>query len=103
MGSTSVDNPAIPAAMTFFFATNGKLFVPKLSIATFFFATNGKLFVPKLSIVPFVIQANVECLAYSSIYFFKHPSSSVGCEFINGVLNMGGFGEGGATCNDAAP
>jgi hypothetical protein len=23
--------------------------------------------------------------------------------FINGVLNMGGFGEGGGTSNDAAP
>jgi hypothetical protein len=57
-----------------------------------------------LSIIPFVIRANVECLAYSSIYIFKHPSSSAGRDFINGVLNMGGSDEceDGGTGNDAA-
>jgi hypothetical protein len=57
-----------------------------------------------LSIVPFVIRANVERLAYSSIYVFKCPSSSARCDFIDGVLNMGGSseGEGGGTGNDAA-
>jgi hypothetical protein len=57
-----------------------------------------------LSIVPFVIQANVERLAYSSIYVFKCPSSLAGREFVDGVLNMGGSGEGegGGIGNDAA-
>jgi hypothetical protein len=35
-----------------------------------------------LSIVPFVIRANVELLAYSSIYIFKCPSSA-GRDFID--------------------
>jgi hypothetical protein len=60
-----------------------------------------------LSIVPFVIRANIECLAYSSIYVFKRPSSSARCEFVNGVLNMGGSsegeGKGGGTGNNVAP
>jgi hypothetical protein len=58
-----------------------------------------------LSIVPFIIRANVERLAYSSIYVFKHPSSSARRDFIDGVLNMGGSGEGegGDTGNDTAP
>jgi hypothetical protein len=58
-----------------------------------------------LSIVPFVIRANVEQLTYSSIYVFKHPSSSVGRDFIDGVLNMAGFSEadGGGTGNDVMP
>jgi hypothetical protein len=47
-----------------------------------------------LSIVPFVIRANVERLAYSSIYVFKHPSSSAKHDFIDWVLNMGGSSEG---------
>jgi hypothetical protein len=57
------------------------------------------------SIVPFVIRANVERLTYSFIYVFKRPSSSVGCDFVDGVQNMGvsGEGEGGGTGNDAAP
>jgi hypothetical protein len=56
------------------------------------------------SIVPFVIRANVECLAYSSIYVFKRPSSLAGRDFINGVLNMGasGEGEGSDTGSDTA-
>jgi hypothetical protein len=56
---------------------------------TFFFTTDGKSF---------------EHLTYSSIYFFKRPSSSAGRDFIDGVLNMGGFGEGegGGTSNEAA-
>jgi hypothetical protein len=33
---------------------------------------------------------------YSFIYVFKHPSSSIGRDFINGVLNMGGSGDGEA-------
>jgi hypothetical protein len=57
-----------------------------------------------LSIVPLVIRANVKCLAYSSIYVFKCLSSSAGRDFIDGVLNMGGSGEGegerGGTSND---
>jgi hypothetical protein len=48
-----------------------------------------------LSIVLFVIRANVKRLAYSSIYVFKRPSSSVGHDFIDGVLNVGGSSEGG--------
>jgi hypothetical protein len=86
VGNASVDDPTVLATMTFF-------------------ATDGKSFVPILSIVTFVIQANVECLTYSSIYVFKHPSSSVGHEFIDGVLNMGGSseGEGGGTGSDATP
>jgi hypothetical protein len=45
---------------------------------------------------------NVEHLAYSSIYVFKCPSLLVGRDFIDGVLNMGGYGEDGGTVNDAA-
>jgi hypothetical protein len=58
-----------------------------------------------LSIVPFVIRANAERLAYSSIYVFKRPSLSAGCDFTDGVLNMGGSGEGegSGTNNDAVP
>jgi hypothetical protein len=75
-----------------------------ITTAATFFATDGKSFVPILSIVPFIIQANVECLTYSSIYVFKYHSS-IGREFIDGVLNMGGSGEGegGGTGNDAVP
>jgi hypothetical protein len=71
--------------------------------AATFFATDDKSFVPILSIVPFVIRANVECLAYSSIYVFKCPSST-GHEFVDGVLNIRGFdeGESGGTSNDAS-
>jgi hypothetical protein len=73
--------------------------------AVTFFATNGKSFVPILSIVPFVIRANVECLAYSSIYVFKHPSLLAGCKIVDGVLYMGGSGNGEhyGTGNDATP
>jgi hypothetical protein len=53
-----------------------------------------------LSIVPFIIRANVKCLAYSSISVFKRPSSSARHEFIDGALNMGGFGEGEGSGND---
>jgi hypothetical protein len=58
-----------------------------------------------LSIVPFVIRANVEYLAYSSIYVFKCLSSSTGRDFVDGVLNMGGSDEdeGGGSGYDAAP
>jgi hypothetical protein len=47
----------------------------------------------------------VEQLTYSSNYVYKRPSSLVGCEFVDGVLNMGGSdeGEGGGTGNDAVP
>jgi hypothetical protein len=71
--------------------------------ATFFFPTDES-HLCLLSIVPFVIRANVKCLAYSYIYDFKCPSSSVGREFIDGVLNMGGSdkGEGGGTGNDVS-
>jgi hypothetical protein len=57
-----------------------------------------------LSIVPFVIRANGKRLTYSSIYVFKRPSSSVGRDFIDEVINMGGSGdgEGGGTGNDVA-
>jgi hypothetical protein len=62
-----------------------------------------------LSIIPFVIRANIERLAYSSIYVFKRLSLSAGCDFVDGVLNMGGSdegegeGEGGGTDNGMAP
>jgi hypothetical protein len=54
------------------------------------------------SIVSFIIRANVERLSYSSIYAFKRPSSSTGHNFVDGVINMGGSGEGesGGTGND---
>jgi hypothetical protein len=57
-----------------------------------------------LSIILFIIQVNVEHLTYSSIYVLKRPSSLVGRDFANGVINMGGYdeGEGGGTGNDAA-
>jgi hypothetical protein len=54
------------------------------------------------STVPFVIWANIKRLAYSSIYVFKRPSSSVGRDFVDRVLNMGEFGEGGGTSYDTA-
>jgi hypothetical protein len=60
-----------------------------------------------LSIVPFVIRANIERLAYSSIYVFKRPSSSAGRDFVDRFLNLGGSGEGegegGGTSNNEAP
>jgi hypothetical protein len=73
------------------------------AIATFVFPTDSKSIVPILSIVSFVIQPHVERLPYLSIYVFKHPSSSAGCNFVDGVLNMGGSSEGGGTDNDVAP
>jgi hypothetical protein len=68
-------------------------------------ATSTLLHLCLLLIVPFVIRTNVERPAYSSIYVFKRPSSSVKCGFVNGVLNIGGSGEGegGGTDNDVAP
>jgi hypothetical protein len=36
----------------------------------------------------------MEHLTYSSIYVFKRPSLSAGRNFVDGVLNMGGSGEG---------
>jgi hypothetical protein len=58
-----------------------------------------------LLIVTLIIRANAERLTYSFIYVFKRSFSSVGRDFANAVLNMGGFGEGdgGGTGNDAAP
>jgi hypothetical protein len=56
-----------------------------------------------LSVVTFIIQANVERLACSSIYVFKHPSSSAGRDFAITVLNMGGSDEGSGTNNDMTP
>jgi hypothetical protein len=56
-----------------------------------------------LLIVTSIILANVKRLAYSSIYVFNHPSLSVGRDFVDGVLNLGGSGEGGGTGNDAVP
>jgi hypothetical protein len=58
-----------------------------------------------ISIILFVIRANAERLTYSSIYVFKRPSSSVGRDFVDGILNMGGYGEGegGGTGYDTAP
>jgi hypothetical protein len=72
--------------------------------ATFFFPTDGKSIVPILLIMLFVIQAHVERLPYLSIYVFKCHSSSIGRDFIDGVLNTEGSdeGEGGGTDNDAA-
>jgi hypothetical protein len=39
------------------------------------------------------------------LYLFKHHSLSAGRNFVDGVLNMegSGEGEGGGTDNDAAP
>jgi hypothetical protein len=37
------------------------------------------------------------------MYVFKCPSSSAAHDMVDGVLNMGGFGEGGGTGNDVAP
>jgi hypothetical protein len=72
--------------------------------ATFFFTTDGKTY-SCLSIVTFIIRANIKCLANSSIYVFKQPSSSVGRDFVDAVLNVGGSneGNGGGNGNDAAP
>jgi hypothetical protein len=56
-----------------------------------------------LLIVTSIILANVKRLAYSSIYVFNHPSLSAGRDFVDGVLNLGGSGEGGGTVNDAVP
>jgi hypothetical protein len=83
----------------------GNASVDDTDIAVTLFATDGKSFVPILSIVPLVIRANVECLTYLIIYVFKRPSSSTGGEFIDRVLNMGGSsdGKGGGTDNDMAP
>jgi hypothetical protein len=74
------------------------------AVATFF-PTDDKSIVPILSIVPFIIQPHVERLPYLSIYVFKHPSSLVRHDFVDGVLNIRGFGEGdgGGTGNDAVP
>jgi hypothetical protein len=55
-----------------------------------------------LSIIPFIIRANAKRLAYTSISVFKRPSSTVGHEFVDGALNMGGSGEGKGSGNDAA-
>jgi hypothetical protein len=65
---------------------------------TFFFTTDGKTY-SCLSIVTFVIRANVERFANSSIYVFKQPSSSVGRDFTDAVLNMGGSDEGNGSGN----
>jgi hypothetical protein len=75
------------------------------AVATLFFPTDSKSIVAILSIVPFVIQAHIERLSYFSIYVFKHPSSLVGIDIVDEVLNMGGSyeGEGGGTGNDATP
>jgi hypothetical protein len=81
----------------------GNASVDDADAALTFFTLHGKSFVHILSIIPFIIRANVEHLAYLSIYVFKHPSSLAGCEFIDGVLNMGGSDEGGGTDNDAVP
>jgi hypothetical protein len=69
---------------------------------TFFFLTDNKSIVHVHSIVPFIIQAHVEHLPYLPISVFKRPSSA-GCDFIDGVVNMGGFsdGEGDGTGNNA--
>jgi hypothetical protein len=57
---------------------------------TFFFTTDGKSFV-------LTFNCSIHNMStYSFIYVFKHPSSSIGRDFINGVLNMGGSGDGEA-------
>jgi glyoxylate utilization-related uncharacterized protein len=65
---------------------------------TFFFATDGKTYLC-LSILTFVIRVNVEQLSNSSIYVLQRPSSSVGRNFTDAVLNMGGSGEGDSSGN----
>jgi hypothetical protein len=68
-------------------------------------AASALLHLCLLLIVPFVIWANIERLAYSSIYVLKRHSSSVKHDFVDGVLNIGGSGEGedGGTDNDVTP
>jgi hypothetical protein len=82
VGNAFVGNTEVVAAATFFFTTDGKSFVPTFNCS--------------------IRRANVEHPAYLSIYVFKHHSSSIGHDFIDGVLNMGGSneGEGSGTGND---
>jgi hypothetical protein len=46
------------------------------------------------------VQVNIQHLIYSSIFAFKCHSSSVGREFVDRVLSMGGSGEGDGGDND---
>jgi hypothetical protein len=69
---------------------------------TIFFGTDGKTYLI-ISIVTFVIQANIERLANSSIFFFKEHSSSAERDFTDVVLNVGGSDEGDGGGNDDEP
>jgi hypothetical protein len=44
-------------------------------------------------------------ISFTHPFVFKHPSSLAGRDFVDGVLNVGGSGEGedSGTGNDAAP
>jgi hypothetical protein len=76
VGSASLDNTDAAAAVTFFFATDGKTY-------------------SCLSIRHPGIQANIKRLANSSIYVYKRPSLSAGHNFTDAILNVGGSDEGG--------
>jgi hypothetical protein len=87
VGNAFMDDTNAPAAVIFFFTTDGKSFMSIFNCSV----RSSKL--------------DVEHPAYLSIYVFKRPSSSAGCDFIDGVLNMRGSDEdeGGGTGNDMAP
>jgi hypothetical protein len=81
MGNASMDDTDAIATTTFFFTNDGKSYVPTFNCS---------------------IRNMRKCrMTHSSIDVFKHPSSSAGHDFANGVLYMGGFGESGGTGNDA--
>jgi hypothetical protein len=66
---------------------------------TFFFTTDGKSFVPTFN-CSIRNRANVERRPFmSSSVLLRQPNATSSM----GVLNMGRSGEGGGTGNDAAP
>jgi hypothetical protein len=85
MGNASVGDTDIATVMTFFLTTDGKSFVTTFNCS-----------IRNIS--------KYRRTRYSSIYVFKRPSSTTGRHLIDGVLNMGGSGEGegGGTGNNAA-
>jgi hypothetical protein len=68
--------------------------------AIFFFTTDGKTF---MSFNYYIHNLKVDQRRFnSSIYVLQRPSSTVGCDFVNAVLNVGGSGDGdgGGNNND---
>jgi hypothetical protein len=60
---------------------------------TFFFATDGKSFLPIFNcFIRNTSKCQTTCLLIH--YVFKHPSSSARHHFVDGVPNMGGSGKG---------